>query len=95
MRPRKYPGIECDPGNTGGDLPYNIENDTVTFTSGEIKWYPEDKDLGRAAGNRVGVQINAPQISILLGVNVPIGEQTYTTGMRSKTATVTSGGIRW
>ena len=30
--------IERDPGNTGGDLQYNIENDTVTFTSGEIKW---------------------------------------------------------
>jgi uncharacterized protein YuzE len=69
--------IERDPGNTGGDLQYNIENDTVTFTSGEIKWYPEDKDLGRAAGNRVGVQINAPADFDTTGVTVKIGEQTY------------------
>jgi hypothetical protein len=69
--------IERDPANTGGELEVTIENDTVTFTSGEIKWYPEDKDLGRAAGNRVGVQINAPADFDTTGVTVKIGEQTY------------------
>ena len=69
--------IERDPGNTGGDLQYNIENDTVTFTSGEIKWYPEDQALGRAAGNRVGVQINAPADFDTSGVKVTIGENEY------------------
>lgn len=37
--------IERDPANTGGELVVTIEDDTVTFTSGEIKWYPEDEAL--------------------------------------------------
>jgi type IV secretory pathway TrbF-like protein len=41
--------IERDPGNTGGDLQYNIEDDTVTFSNGEIKWYPEDEDFGQSS----------------------------------------------
>jgi VCBS repeat-containing protein len=57
--------IERDPGNTGdvvGGTPLvvNVVDDTVTF-SGEIAWYPADEDLGRTAGNRVGVEINAPE----------------------------------
>ena len=56
--------IERDPGNTGdvlgGDpLDVVVAGDTVTF-SGEVAWYPEDEALGRTAGNRVGVEINAP-----------------------------------
>jgi hypothetical protein len=69
--------IARDPGNTGGDLGYSIEDNTVTFTSGEIKWYPEDEDLGRAAGNRVGVQINAPADFNTEDVTVTIGENEY------------------
>jgi hypothetical protein len=69
--------IERDPGNTGGELEVTIEDDTVTFTSGEIKWYPEDQALGKAAGNRVGVQINAPADFDTSGVKVTIGENEY------------------
>jgi hypothetical protein len=69
--------IERDPANTGGELEVTIEDDTVTFTSGEIKWYPEDQALGRAAGNRVGVQINAPADFDTSGVKVTIGENEY------------------
>jgi hypothetical protein len=69
--------IGRDPANTGGDLEYIILGDTVTFTGGEIKWYPEDPVLGRAAGNRVGVQINAPAGFDTSGVTVTIGENTY------------------
>jgi uncharacterized ubiquitin-like protein YukD len=35
-----YGTIERDPANTGGDLGYEIVDDTVTFTNGTIKWYP-------------------------------------------------------
>jgi len=57
--------IERDPGDTGdvvGGTPLvvNVAGDTVTF-SGEIAWYPADEALGRTAGNRVGVEINAPE----------------------------------
>ncbi len=55
--------IEPD-GGTGqipGGTPLVITNigDNVSFM-GEIAWYPEDLAVGRAAGNRVGVEINAP-----------------------------------
>ena len=72
-----YGTIERDPANTGGDLGYGIVGDTVTFTSGTIKWYPEDDDLKRPAGNRVGVQINAPAGFDTTNVTVTIGENTY------------------
>jgi|GEM_PF-2179705 len=75
--PQVSGSIERDPGNTGGELQYTIEDNTVTFTSGEIKWYPADEDLGRAAGNRVGVQINAPVDFDTSTVKVTIGEITY------------------
>ena len=69
--------IARDPGNTGGDLECSIEGDTVIFTSGEIKWYPEEQALDRAAGNRVGVQINAPADFDTSDVKVTIGENEY------------------
>ncbi|HHV70989.1 MAG TPA: hypothetical protein GXX38_00070, partial [Clostridia bacterium] len=70
--------IARDPANTGGeDLTVNIDGNTVTFIDGQIKWYPEDEALGRAAGNRVGVQINAPADFDTSEVKVTIGETTY------------------
>ncbi|MEL7626572.1 MAG: Ig-like domain-containing protein [Anaerolineaceae bacterium] len=55
--------IEPD-GGTGqipGGTPLVITNvgDNVSYL-GEIAWYPADPSIGRTAGNRVGVKINAP-----------------------------------
>lgn len=40
----------------------SVENKTITFGGAEeqIAYYPEDKELGRSAGNRVGITISAP-----------------------------------
>ena len=69
--------IARDPGNTGGDLEVDVndEGDTITF-EGEIEWYSGDTTLGRAAGNRVGVQIKAPDgMTDLNNVKVKIGDE--------------------
>jgi hypothetical protein len=72
--------LERDPGNTGGDdlvYRYGSTPDTIVFESGEIKWYPADETLGRAAGNRGGVQISAPAEFDTSATTVTIGENTY------------------
>jgi hypothetical protein len=70
--------IAWDPGKTGGDdLTVSVEGNTITF-DGNIEWYPADPDVGRnEAGNRVGVQITAPEGFDASGAVVTIGDKTY------------------
>lgn len=49
-----------DPSNVGGDKCNVTIKDNIATVTGEIAWYPEDESLGRAAGNRVGFEIKAP-----------------------------------
>ena len=74
--------IERDPGNTGdvvGETPLAVAvvDDTVTF-SGKVAWYPADEALGRTAGNRVGVEINAPAGLDTTGTTFTVFGNTYT-----------------
>ncbi|HAB66847.1 MAG TPA: hypothetical protein DCE23_05720, partial [Firmicutes bacterium] len=40
----------------------NVENDIVSFTDGEVKFYEADETVGRmSAANRVGLKITAPE----------------------------------
>jgi hypothetical protein len=72
-----FGNIGRDPANTGGELGYQIEGDTITFGSGKVLWYPADEGLGRDAANRVGVQINAPVGLDTNQVKVTIGDTVY------------------
>lgn len=68
-----------DPSKVGGiDLTAaKVGNNKIVF-GGKINWYAEDKSLGRAEGNRVGVQIKPadevldeyPQMQIKIGNKV-------------------------
>lgn len=51
------------PSNVGGaECNANInESKTAIMFSGKIDWYEKDDDLGRVAGNRVGVMIKFPE----------------------------------
>jgi stage V sporulation protein SpoVS len=70
--------IARDPGNTGGkDLTVTVDGETITF-DGNIEWYPVDESVGRnEAGNRVGVEITAPEGFDASGAVVTIGDDTY------------------
>ena len=53
-----------DPSKVGGeDCVAKMVGKTKIVFGGKVDWYPEDKGLGRAAGNRVGVQIT-PSLSL-------------------------------
>ena len=55
--------IMRDPDNTGGKFckdEVNTVGNAIMF-SGKIDWYPEDQDLHRTEGNRVGVMIKFPE----------------------------------
>ncbi|MGI6359418.1 MAG: PEGA domain-containing protein [Bacillota bacterium] len=72
--------IAWDPGKTGGaDVNVTVLDNTITF-DGEIAWYPEDLGLGRAAGNRVGVEIIAPEGFDASAAVVTIGGNDYAFG---------------
>ncbi|HHW25937.1 MAG TPA: hypothetical protein GXX23_01190, partial [Firmicutes bacterium] len=72
--------IAWDPAKTGGeDLTVTINGNTITF-EGAIDWYPADESLGRAAGNRVGVEIIAPEDFDAKDAKVTIGGKEYTFG---------------
>lgn len=72
-------------GGTGGvDCTFDdtalASDHTVKFT-GTVDWYAADKSLGRTAGNRVGVEIKAPEtITDFSKATVRFGtnDQTYT-----------------
>lgn len=77
--PFEKSSINWDPGKTGGEDLRIFKDGGIIAFSGNIKWYPEDKALNRAAGNRVGVVITPAKgmIDKYPDVKVEIGNAVY------------------
>lgn len=77
--PFEKSSINWDPGKTGGEDLRIFKDGGIIAFSGNIKWYPEDKGLNRAAGNRVGVVITPAEgmIDKYPDVKVEIGNAVY------------------
>lgn len=79
-----YATVTRDPSNIGGEeLTFSYDEDKRVATFGgagqTVAYYEEDLSLGRAAGNRVGLQITAPkEIDNFDGIKLKVGDKEHT-----------------